>query len=83
VTKLCFQIRVLVCGRSGVGLPTRGASIRCLVTLADIVTLALKPFSPQLVRMLLAGCDDKSPALRQEFAKAAGKLIKFSKTGLT
>lgn len=67
--------------RSGVGLPTRGASIRCLVTLADIVTLSLKPYSPQVIRMLLAGLEDSSPALRLEFAKAAGRLIKFSKSG--
>ena len=70
------------CGcRSGVGLPTRAASVRCLVTISELVGVALKPYSPQLMRTLMSGLEDQSPALRIEFAKAAGKLAKCSKTG--
>ena len=51
------------------------------MTISELVGVALKPYSPQLMRTLMSGLEDQSPALRIEFAKAAGKLAKCSKTG--
>ena len=52
---VCMCVRV----RSGVGVPTRGASARTLKTIAEIAGAAMQPYATQASRVLSAGLEDQ------------------------
>ena len=72
------KLAVLI--RSGVGLPTRGASARFIVSLTSNVAdgaLAAAAVKP-LLRVLMGTFEDASPTLRKEFTGAAAHLARLA-----
>ncbi|RYE98154.1 MAG: hypothetical protein EOO41_02705 [Methanobacteriota archaeon] len=67
--------------RSGIGLPTRGATARFIRSLVLNLGDRLKPHAMHLMRAVQAALEDPSPSLRKEFAHAAASLSRVCKSG--
>ena len=65
--------------RSGVGLPTRGATARFICTLVNATGDLMTPQAAGLNKTLLAALEDGSPTLRREFAAAAAHVVRIAK----
>jgi len=76
---VCDVLRGLV--RSGVGLPTRGATARFATSLAGAAGDAMAPHAGPLLRALANGLEDSSPSLRREFASAAAAVARYARPG--
>lgn len=74
---ICDRLKGLI--RSGVGLPSRGATARLVCSLATSVGALLTPQAAGLLKTLMSVLEDPSPTLRREFAVAAAHVARYAK----
>lgn len=74
---LVDKLRTLI--RSGIGLPTRGATARFVINLNSAVGESMRPFAAPLLKTLELALEDQSPTLRKEYATCAAHVALYSK----